>query len=161
MPSNKEKVTSYLNTDEEQAFKKFRDENKLSNSEAVNLLIKNHLIEGEKNAMRGTEKVNLLDKAILPLEQIEKNALQLKRFCQKNEKLEEQISYLQNEVEELRGGTVKAVEYFTDDQIASYVGAREETVKEWRLGLRKPRGENICRKLGRFELDFGRWKFRS
>ena len=48
-----------------------------------------------------------------------------------------------------------------DDQIASYVGAREETVKEWRLGLRKPRGENICRKLGRFELDFGRWKFRS
>ena len=83
-------------------------------------------------------------------------------MCNALSRLEEQLAYLQDNVERMRRLIEHTqVEYLTDDQVASYVGARVETVKEWRLGLRKPRGTNICSLLEEFELDYGRWRKRG
>ena len=57
MPSKKPTVLSYLGEDEYKAFKEFKREKGLSNSEAVNYLIKNHLIEKDDSE---TEKIHHL-----------------------------------------------------------------------------------------------------
>ena len=159
MPSNKNKVTLFLDDDEKQKLEELKKEYGEQNSEVVVRL------------MKATDDVSLLSPEYMieknelegRLERLEKHeeerAIRFACSVEKMERLEEWVCALQSEVDRLRReGVVKPIEYFTDDQVASYVGAREETVKEWRLGYRKPRGENICRKLEKFELDFGRWR---
>jgi len=159
LPSNKDKVTSYLEIDEFEALKEFRDSQGLSNSEAVSLLIRDRLIKQDESpdwVIRLPELESKVEFLELELDVTNKTRLSV---CEKTEKLEEQISCLQEMIDRLRREVERSsVDWLSDEQVASYVGAREETVREWRLGLRKPRGSNICSLLEEFQLDFGRWR---
>ena len=93
----------------------------------------------------------------------------LKRFCavqsclvEKIEKVDEQLSALEDAASRLnRIASSKPVEYFTDDEVAAYVRVRVETVREFRHGIRKPRGSNICSLLAEFVVENGRWRKRG
>ena len=159
MPSNKDKVASYLENDEIQALDKFCKEKDCSRSQGVIHLIRERLIEGEKVKDR-VLVTQLHDERI---EQLEKTSVSTSEFrvkqAHKNEKLEELIAELQEEVcrlkAEIKESTINSL---SDEQIASVTGRRAEEVYEWRMGVRKPRGKNIVAKLEPYEIVDGSWR---
>ena len=162
MPSNKPKVISYLEESDKAVFDKFCDDNDYSNSQGVAHLIREQLIEKKKTVGIDAEKVRLVVKSIMPLEQIEKTSVQMHRLCQKNEKLEEKIAQLQLVVDILR----KEVENpcrreFSDQDIAAIVRQPVEKVYLWRTGWQKPRGRRVLEKLRPFEVVHGKWQLRN
>ena len=152
-------MSAFLEQDELEALVGFTKEDDISYSEGIKRLIRKQLIEDNQTQLNPVLNTSY-DARVDRLEEgIESTKNSLCCCVEKQEKLEEQMAYLQNQIStialQLKRGNV---EYFTDEQIASYVGAREETVREWRLGLRKPRGGRVCALLKEFELDYGRWK---
>lgn len=158
MPSNKPKVVSYLNKDEHEAFKAFQEENELSVSEAVAHLIRSQLLVDSPDPQELVMTQGLEER----LEAVERDVrLQAEvriRTCEKTERLEEYLSFLESEVQTLR---VKLREQdvisLTDDDIAAVTGQRVQTVWEWRHGLRKPRGKRILKALEPYEVRNGTW----
>ena len=162
MVTNRTAMTGYFEETEELAIQRYADRNRMTTSKALEALVKKAFAEDGKTP----EELAINNDYENRLSTIEDR---LEKFCrtvgctvEKYEFYLEQMSRLQEDVDRLtRDSWRKPVEYFTDDQVASYVGARAETVKEWRLGLRKPRGSNICSLLEEFQLDYGRWRKRG
>ena len=159
MPSNKEKVASYLDIDETAALDEFCKENDYSRSQGVIHLIRNYLIEVDdaKHTIAGFDnyegRMQVLEDGLFV-------ALKLaQQTARKNEKLEECITALQCEVDTLKKVVKKQPpRRYTDDEIASVTGRRVQEVYEWRLGIRKPRGEKILGKLRYFVIVDGQWR---
>ncbi len=159
MPSNKDKVASYLETDEVQALDKFCKEKECSRSQGVVHLIRERLIEGEKVKDR-IYVTQLHDKRLKTLEDYAlEYEVRITGNFRRNEKLEELIAELQEDVCRLKT-EVKAIppQYFTDDEIASVTGRRLQDVYDWRLGARKPRGKRVLEKLKPYEIVDGQWR---
>ena len=159
MPSNKDKVTSYLENDEKQALDELCKENDYSHSQGVAHLIRNYLIENDETPESKAvepgyeERFNLIELALNVTGALGNQT------ARKNEKLEEQITELQCTVEKLQKEVQeKPPQYFTDDEIASVTGRRLQEVYEWRLGIRKPRGCRILEKLEPYEIVDGQWR---
>ena len=159
MVTDRKCISGYFEKDEEVAIQKYADRNRVTKSKALEALVKKAFQEDSKLPEELVYNQDF-ERRITEVERDRDFAFTVRTgMCQSIDKLEEQIAYLQDNVERLqRVIDRKQTEYFTDDQVASHVGARIETVKEWRLGLRKPRGTNICSLLEEFELDYGRWK---
>ena len=162
MVTDRKCISGYFQKAEEIAIQKYADKNRMTTSKALEALVKKAFDEDSK-----LPEELVFDKAfddrISSLEHKSEVASTVTSgMCSALSRLEEQLAYLQENVERLQGViNRRQTEYFTDDQVASYVGARVETVKEWRLGLKKPRGSNICSLLEEFELDYGRWRRRG
>ena len=158
MPSNKPKVSAFLEQDELEALVDFTKEDSISYSEGIKRLIRKQLIEDSQTQLNPVLNTSYDARVDRLEETVEASKNSLCCCVEKQEKIEEQIAYLQSQISTLTLQLKRnSLEYFTDEQIASYVGAREETVREWRLGLRKPRGSRVCTLLNEFELDYGRW----
>ena len=162
MPTNKPKVISYLHEYEKAAFDKFCDDNDYSNSQGVAHLIREQLIDGKKTVGIDVEKVRLIVKSVMPLDEIEKSSTQAHRLCQKTEKLEEKIAILQSSIDKLATRVETGrVRELTDEDIAAIVRQPVEKVYLWRTGHQKPRGKRILEKLRPFEVVHGQWRLRN
>ena len=159
MPSNKDKVASYLETDEVQALDKFCKEKDCSRSQGVAYLIKERLVESEELARCYSEKSKSDDNRILQNEEIAKITNQVGHHCLFLEKLQEKISFLEEDVSRLKTEIKEStIHYLSDEQIASVTGRRLQDVYDWRMGVRKPRGKNILAKLNPYEIIDGQWR---
>ena len=162
MPSNKPKVISYLETSEKAVFDKFCDDNDYSNSQGVAHLIREQLGEKKKVVDIDEEKVKLLAKSIMPLEQIQKSAVQASLNYEKIEKLEAKITKLELLVEAVdKLQRNPSLREFSDQDIAAIVRQPVEKVYLWRTGWQKPRGRRIKEKLRPFEVVHGQWRLRE
>lgn len=159
MPSNKDKVASYLDQDEVKALDELCQENDFSRSQGIIHLIRNHLIENDnssevqeiENDYR--EKVCSLDERILKIEERGKS------LDAKYEDLRGVIGGLRDVIYYLQTN-LKAIEptVYPDDAIAAVTGRRVQEAYEWRLGIRKPRGTRILEKLEPYVVIDGQWR---
>ena len=159
MPSNKDKVASYLETDEVQALDKFCEEKDCSRSQGVVHLIRERLIEDEKVKDRvlvtqlHDERLKTLEDYALEYE------VRITGNFRRNEKQDELIAELQEEVCKLKAEIKEStVHSLSDEQIASVTRRRVEEVYDWRMGVRKPRGKNILKALEPYEIVDGLWR---
>lgn len=162
MPSNKDKVASYLEDSEIQALDKFCEEKNCSRSQGVAHLINERLIESSRT-LETEDSNNNQEQRIGVLETGHLIQLELnQKIAKKNEKLEELIAELQDDVYRLKAQIDdSAIHCLSDEQIASVTGRRPEEVYDWRMGNRKPRGKNILAKLEPYEIVDGLWKKKS
>ena len=162
MPSNKEKVASYLDIDETTALDEFCKENGYSRSQGVIRLIRNYLIEVD-DAKHTIAAFGDYEGRIQDLEDEIKSSHQNNyRLVAKSEHLEEQIAILHCTIEKLNEKVYQQPpQCYTDDEIASVTGRRVQEVYEWRLGIRKPRGKNILSRLNSFVIVNGKWQLRD
>ncbi len=159
MPSKKPKVLSYLEDSEMQALDKFCQEKDCSRSQGVAYLIQEKLVGNEELAKCYSEKSKLLDNRILQNEEIAKITNQVGHHCLFLEKLQEKISFLEEDVSRLKAEIKESVvPSLSDEQVASVTGRRVEEVYDWRMGVRKPRGKNILAKLQPYEVVDGQWR---
>ena len=159
MPSNKDKVSSYLETNEVQALDKFCEEKECSRSQGVAYLIQEKLINdrGRELKLAYSEEINGR------LSKLEEDAgyssTVRTNVCSNLEKQGELIAELQEEVCRLKAKLDDStINSLSDEQIASVTGRRPEEVYDWRMGNRKPRGKNILAKLQPYEIVDGLWK---
>lgn len=162
MPSNKEKVASYLEDDEATALKELCKENGYTNSEGVKHLIRNYLIEND-SVDQVDHEIQMLNERIQKLEKTLDEAVSLmfrsERWTGESRdvigKLEEELKQLQSIV---RGEYSNEL---SDEQIAAITGQSVWKVKLWRYGIQKPRGKRIKQNLEPYIVDEGKWKKRS
>ncbi len=162
MPSNKDKVASYLETDEVQALDRFCKEKECSRSQGVAYLIQEKLINdrGRELKLAYSEEIN---RELKVLRDDVDFAFKVRTgMCSTLDKQSELIAELQEDVCRLKA-EVKAIppQYFTDDEIASVTGRRLQDVYDWRLGARKPRGKRVLEKLKPYEIVDGQWRKKS
>ncbi|MDJ0568180.1 MAG: hypothetical protein QNJ53_03960 [Pleurocapsa sp. MO_192.B19] len=162
MATDRACISGYFEKEEEKAIQKYANKHRLTKSKALEALVKKAFSDDSESPEELIFN-QASDRRITELERDRDFAFTVRTgMCSSIDKLEEQVAYLQDNVERLQRLVERTqVEYFTDDQVASHVGARVETVKEWRLGLRKPRGSNICSLIEDFQLDYGRWRMRG
>jgi uncharacterized C2H2 Zn-finger protein len=157
MPSNKEKVASYLEDDEFLALKQLCKEKGYTNSEAVKHLIRNYLIEDDDEA---GGKTDLLKERLERLERSFDNAITLMfRAEALAREVNKATGKLEDELEKLKK-TVRG-EYLNeldDEQIAAITGQSVWKVKLWRYGIQKPRGKKIKKSLEPYIISEGKWK---
>ena len=159
MPSNKDKVSSYLETNEIQALDSFCEEKECSRSQGVAYLIQEKLMHDEEVSLSVTysseieDKLDLLEKAYIAQEKTQTH------LCNKNEKLEELIAQLQGDLCRLRKqAQIEDNQWLRDANIAAVTGKPEALVKLWRCGHQKPRGKNILKALEPYEIVDGTWR---
>lgn len=159
MPSNKNRVTSYLNDAEEKALKEFIKKEGISNSEAVNFLIRKQLIEKLPQS-KSTFVQNKNAEKVEGLEcQVRINRKLFDSVVQVNEKLEEQMAELRERVEHLYSeNTKRNSEPITDEQIAAITNQPIWKVRLWRHGQIKPRGKRIKENLAPYRVEDGLWR---
>ena len=151
-----------LGEEEKVALYRWCSDNDYSLSAALTILVRKQLIEGEKSTAIDEEKVKLLVKSIMPLEQIEKSSVQTHRLCQKTEKLEEKIVELRSSIDKLATRVeIGRIKDLADEDIAAIVRQPVEKVYLWRTGYQKPRGKRILEKLRPFEVVNGKWQLRN
>jgi hypothetical protein len=156
MPSNKDRVASYLEDDESQALSEFCKKEGMTASQGVAHLIRTKLIEPET----GEEKLNhLYDERLKRLERILDNwQTTCFRALSSNEKLQEQQAGIEMELERLKVHIEQEkLNRYDDEAIASITGQPKEKVYLWRMGLTKPRGRRILERLAPYEVREGRW----
>ena len=161
MPSNKDKVTSYLEDEYFQAIKGFCQENDYSYSEAVAYLIKKHLVDKEQTP-EALVASGHYDERLESLEgHVGRIIETIRCHAERAEKLEEEIAYLQYQLDSLqtnvKDGTSKTL---SDEQIAAITGQSEWKVRLWRHAIQKPRGKRIKQKLDFYEVVDGMWRRR-
>jgi uncharacterized protein YbcI len=163
MVTDKAKVQTYLDAEAEKALHEYADKNRLTKSSAIEKLIKDSLGNG---TCETPEAIVISSDYENRLTAFENN---LKRFksvqsCLVSaiERIDEQLAVSQDAIERLnRVAGKKSVEYFTDDEVAAYARVRVEAIREFRHGIRKPRGSNICSLLKDFVVENGRWRKRG
>jgi hypothetical protein len=159
MPSNKEKVASYLEDDEFLALKQLCKEKGYTNSEAVKHLIRNYLIEGGDTDGTGYG-IELIQERVERLERSLDNAITLMfRAEALTREGNKATGKLEDELEKLKK-TIKG-EYLNeldDEQIAAITGQSVWKVKLWRYGIQKPRGKKIKKALEPYVISEGRWE---
>ena len=158
MPSNKPRIQAYLEPDEATALSKLCDENKISFSEGVSHLIRNHLIENDESEEVQEIEGSYEERLALVESEMEISTKVATQACRKNEQLEGLIAELQEEVcrlkEQLKN---KPLEVVSDDQVAAATNQPEWKVKLWRHGAQKPKGARIKERLIPFEVVQGQW----
>ncbi len=159
MPSNKDKVASYLEDSEIQALDKFCKEKDCSRSQGVAYLIKEKLMHDEEIPIALTysseieKRLKILEGWRIDYEARGTNNFNsIERHDWRIAELQEDVCRLKAEIKEI------PPQYFTDDEIASVTGRRLQEVYEWRLGIRKPRGCRVLEKLKPFEIVDGQWR---
>ena len=154
-------VTSYLEDEHFQAIKAFCEENDYSYSEAVAYLIKKHLVDKEQTP-EALVASGHYDERLESLEgEIGEVVQAIKRHVEKAEKLEEEIAYLQCQLDSLQTNVKdETSKTLSDEQIAAITGQSEWKVRLWRHGIQKPRGKRIKQKLDFYEVVDGMWRRR-
>jgi hypothetical protein len=157
MPSNKDRVASYLEDDESQALNQFCQEKGLTSSQGVALLIRERLIEPESVEEK---KLNHLYNE--RLERLEKDLNHWQLYCfgtiKSNEKLQEQMIEMGSELDKMQAHIEREQNNRYDDEtISAITGQPREKVYLWRMGLAKPRGCRILEKLEPYEITEGKW----
>jgi hypothetical protein len=157
VPSNKDRVASYLEDDESQALSEFCKEKGMTSSQGVAHLIRTKLIKPET---AGGGKLDCLYNE--RLRNVEKTLDNWKRTCLRalnsNEKLQEQIARMEMEFERVQAHIKQEqLNRYDDETIAAITGQPKEKVYMWRMGLIKPRGCRILGKLAPYEVREGRW----
>jgi hypothetical protein len=160
MVTDKAKVQTYLDTEAEGALYWYADKNRLTKSSAIEKLIKDSLVRGISNAPEAIVLNNDCENRLSVLEDRVKVLCTIQGcLTEKMEKVDEQLAALEDCLSRLKTQMVaKSAEYFTDDEVAAYARVRVETVREFRHGIRKPRGSNICSLMSNFVVDNGRWR---
>jgi hypothetical protein len=157
MPSNKDKVTSYLEDDESQALSNFCKENGCSGSQGVSLLIRERLLcEAEKEK---EEVPNLYKERLGRLEKALDNWIDIFFRCNEaTEKLSTLLAMTQDDVDRINLQLKRQEqERYDDEIIAAITGQPIQKVYLWRMGLIKPRGRRILEKLAPYQIYEGRW----
>ncbi len=146
MVTDKAKVQTYLDVEAEGALHWYADKNRLTKSSAIEKLIKDSLVKGIRETPEAIVISSDYENRLMTLEKkLEKSLLQQHFLTEVNERLDEQLAATQCAIERLnRVAGEKLTEYFTDDEVAAYARVRVETIREFRHGIRKPRGSNIC-----------------
>ena len=159
MPSNKDKVASYLETDEIQALDKFCQEKECSRSQGVIYLIRNHLIENDETLETECYE-RTFEKQINFLREANETATCFRQhYAKKTESIEEHLTDLEYKIDQIEKRLDEStIHNLSDEQIASVTGRRMREVYEWRMGIRKPRGKNILKALEPYEIVDGLWK---
>jgi tRNA U34 5-carboxymethylaminomethyl modifying enzyme MnmG/GidA len=157
VPSNKDRVASYLEDDESQALSEFCKEKGMTSSQGVAYLIRTKLIEPETT--EGEEIDNLNDERLKRLEETLANwQKSCFRAVRSNEKLQELVAKMEMELERVQAHIKQEqLNRYDDETIAAITGQPKEKVYLWRMGLAKPRGCRILEKLAPYEVKEGRW----
>jgi hypothetical protein len=157
VPSNKDRVASYLEDDESQALSEFCKEKGMTSSQGVAHLIRTKLIEPETT---GGEKLNhLYNERLKRLEGTLDNwQTTCFRALSSNERLQELVTKVETELERVQAHIKQEqLNRYDDETIAAITGQPKEKVYMWRMGLTKPRGCRILEKLAPYEVREGRW----
>jgi hypothetical protein len=157
VPSNKDRVASYLEDDESQALSDFCKEKGMTSSQGVAHLIRTKLIEPET-----AEREEIDDLNSKRLNWLEETLANWQKTCfralSSNEKLQEQMTSLEMEFERVLAHIKREqLNRYDDETIAAITGQPKEKVYMWRMGLIKPRGCRILEKLAPYEVSEGRW----
>jgi hypothetical protein len=158
VPSNKDRVASYLEDDESQALSEFCKENGCSSSQGVSLLIRKHLLEDEEqeNPYFYDERRTRLEKTI------DNWATAFLRCHEVTDKLGTLLAMTQDDVDKLKLQLETQEQNKLDDEIiAAVTGQPIQKVYLWRMGLIKPRGHRILKKLAPYVVREGRWVRKS
>ena len=158
MPTDKAKVTSYLGDEEKAVFDKLCKENGFSNSEGVAHLVREQLMGGAEVADNERRLEGLNDRIGFLYERVDSISEHFSSLIDSQGRQGKVIADLEHKLSCLESRLIESTpDYFLDEEIASVTGRREQEVYEWRMGLRKPRGERILRKLEPYEVKDGRW----
>jgi hypothetical protein len=153
MPSNKDRVASYLEDDESLALSEFCKENGCSGSQGVSLLIRKSLLENN------VETPNLYKERLGRLEKTLDNWIDIFFRCNEaTEKLSTLLAMTQDDVDRINLQLKRQEqERYDDEIIAAITGQPIQKVYLWRMGLSKPRGRRILEKLAPYQIYEGRW----
>jgi hypothetical protein len=153
VPSNKDKVTSYLEDDESLALSNFCKKNGCSGSQGVALLVRKSLLE------ETVEISNLYDERLKRLERTLDNCMGIFFRCNETtDKLGTLLAMTQEDVDRIALQLKEQeIRQFDDEIIAAITGQPVQKVYLWRMGLIKPRGRRILEKLAPYQIYEGRW----
>ena len=160
MVTDKARVTGYLGADAEKALQRYADGKRLPKSVAIERIIEELLVKGSRVTPEEIVISSDYENKLSVLEvRAERQGDIVVSICEKLDKIDEQIATLESAYCRLRRlSEATSTEYLTDEQVAAHVRIRVDTAREFRHGIRKPRGSNICSLLEDFVVDNGRWK---
>lgn len=166
MPSKKNKVSFFLEDGEVEALNRYKKQNDCSNGEALITLLNKEAVYSEYDPNQIVEKGKHDERLAVIERQISLIAEGIKHLSGVAEKHAKVAEIFQDEIDGIREQVQSSSqsiepEYLTDEQVASHVGVRVEKVTGWRLGVRKPQGKNVKKRLSDIELYFGRWRIRN
>ena len=122
MTADKEAITGYFDAAKQRAIAKYADAYRITESKALEALVKEAILK-ENEAVKNLVKERFCDEKIERLEKSLDGWVDVQIRCaEKTEKLEEQIAYLQQELDALKK-TVKSLnaEHLSDERIAAVI----------------------------------------